>query len=56
MYSIRDSKSTKFIQKDDPRMTIDLSMAQLNLYPSCFGNTGRMLHGISRYKIAVFLS
>ena len=40
---------------DDTRMTIDLFMEWSDLCPSCCGNTGRMLHGICKYAIAVFI-
>ena len=34
-------------------MTFDLFMVWSNSCPSCCGNTGRMLHGICKYAIAV---
>ena len=34
-------------------MTFDLFMVWSVLYPSCCGNTGRMLHGSCKYEIAV---
>ena len=30
-------------------MTFDLFMVWSNLCPSCYGNTGRLLHGIYKY-------
>ena len=30
-------------------MTFDLFMVWSNVYPSCCGNTGRLLHGICKY-------
>ena len=38
---------------DDLRVTFDLFTAGSDLCPSCCGNTGRMLHGICRYAMAV---
>ena len=40
---------------DETRMTFDLFIVWSNLRPSCYGNTGRMLHGICKYAIAVFI-
>ena len=40
---------------DETRMTFDLLMLWSNLCPSCGCNTGRMLHGICKYTIAVFI-
>ena len=34
-------------------MTFDLYLVWSNLCPICCGNTGRMLHGICKYAIAV---
>ena len=34
-------------------MTFDPFMVCTNLCPSCGGNTGRMLHGVFKYAIAV---
>ena len=31
------------------RMTFDLLMVWSNLYPSCLGNTGRLLQSICKY-------
>ena len=39
---------------DEPRMTFDLFTMWSNLYSSCYGNTGRMLHGICRYVLWLF--
>ena len=36
-------------------MTFDLSLVWSNVCPSCSGNTGRVLYGICKYAIAVFI-
>ena len=57
VYSFGESRSTKFVQmmRLAARMTFDRFMVWSNLCPRCCGNTGRMLHGICKYAIAVFI-
>ena len=40
---------------DDPRMIFDSFTARSNVWPSCCGNTGRMLHGSCKYAMALLL-
>ena len=53
MYSIGDSSCTKFVQIMRLRWPLTFFTIWLNLSPSCWGNTGKMLHGIYRYAITV---
>ena len=59
-YIVSGTQGPPSLTNDYPRMTFDLSMARSNLHPhnlewgKC-GNTGRKLHGICRYAMAVLL-
>ena len=45
----RGLKHFKIYKNDETRMTFDLFMIWSNLCPSCYGNTGRLFHGICKY-------
>ena len=51
-YSLGDAKLYQICSSNDPRMTFDFFTARSSFCPSCWGNTGRILHRIRRYAIA----
>ena len=51
----RGLKVYQVCSNDEARMIFDLCVVWSKLCPSCCGNTGRMLHGICKYAIAVFV-
>ena len=56
VYSIGGTiKVNQVCSDDDPWMTFDLFMALSNFCPSWCGNTGRKMHDICRYAMAVLL-